>query len=32
MVVAQRARQGNGRREDPSGQFIAQVLGYAETP
>jgi hypothetical protein len=32
IVVAQRARQGNGRREDPNAQFIAQVLGYAKTP
>jgi hypothetical protein len=32
IVVAQRARQGNGRREDPNAQFIAQVLGYEKTP
>jgi hypothetical protein len=32
IIVAQRARQINGRREDPNAQFIAQVLGYAETP
>jgi hypothetical protein len=25
IVVAQRERQGNGRREDPNGEFIAQV-------
>jgi hypothetical protein len=32
IVVAQRVRQVNGRRDDPNAQFIAQVLGYAETP
>jgi hypothetical protein len=32
MKMAQRARQVNGRRDDPNAQFIAQVLGYAETP
>jgi hypothetical protein len=32
ITAAQRARQLNGRREDPNAQFIAQVLGYAETP
>jgi hypothetical protein len=32
IAMAARSRQGNGRREDPNAQFIAQVLGYAETP
>jgi hypothetical protein len=32
IIAAQRARQINGRRQDPNAQFIAQVLGYTETP
>jgi hypothetical protein len=32
IVVAQRARQVIGRRNDPSAEFIAKVLGLAETP
>jgi hypothetical protein len=32
IAMAQRSRQGNGRRIDANAQFIAQVLGYAETP
>lgn len=32
IVTAQRARQVYGRRDDPSAEFIAKVLGYAETP
>lgn len=32
IVMAQRARQVDGRRDDPSAEFIAKVLGYAETP
>ena len=31
MQIAQ-ARQSNGRREDPNERFIAQVLGFVETP
>jgi hypothetical protein len=32
LVIAQRSRGMNGRREDPNAQFIAQFLGYLETP
>ena len=32
MKMAQRARQVNGRREDPAAQFISTTLGLAETP
>ena len=32
IIVAQRARQISGRRENPSAEFLAKVLGYAETP
>jgi hypothetical protein len=32
ILMAQRARQVNGRRENPAAQFISQVLGLAETP
>lgn len=32
ILMAQRARNLNGRRDDPSAQFISQVLGLAETP
>lgn len=32
IAMAARSRGTNGRREDPNAQFIAQVLGYAETP
>jgi hypothetical protein len=32
MAVAQRARRANAGREDPSAQFITNVLGMLETP
>ena len=32
IAAAQRARQVNGRREDPAAQFISRTLGLAETP
>jgi hypothetical protein len=32
IIVAQRARRVNGRREDPAAQFISETLGLAETP
>jgi hypothetical protein len=32
IFIAQRARQTNGRRDDPNAQFSAHVLGLFETP
>jgi hypothetical protein len=32
MAMARKTRAVNGRRDDPSAQFISQVLGLAETP
>jgi hypothetical protein len=32
IAVAQRTRQIHGRRDGPNAEFIAKVLGYAETP
>jgi hypothetical protein len=32
IAMAQRARQGNGRRVDASAEFIAKVLNLVETP
>ena len=32
ITAALRSRQVNGRRVNPSAEFIAKVLGYAETP
>jgi hypothetical protein len=32
IIVAQRSRQGNGRREDASAEFISKILGLVETP
>jgi hypothetical protein len=32
IAMARKTRAVNGRRDDPSAQFISQVLGLAETP
>lgn len=32
VAMAQRSRNINGRRDDPNAKFIAQVLGFVETP
>jgi hypothetical protein len=32
IAAAQRSRQGNGRREDASAEFISKILGLVETP
>ena len=32
IVMAARARQANGPRENPTDEFISKVLGYSETP
>lgn len=32
ILMAQRARNMNGRRDNPSAEFIAKVLGYSSTP
>ncbi len=32
ILMAHRARQANGRRDDPTDEFISKVLGFSETP